>query len=468
MRFKFIGTRSFRTQLTLTIALIVFVTIALISILANTFINIEFTKRAEEQQQTHAKDIADTLSHQFDDQAGVWDTAFIHGVGMTVMYDGYIIRLFDLEGNVVWDAENHDMETCNQVMMDIIGRMEDKRPSLSGSFITQEYALQQNSQKVGSLEIRYYGPYFLSESDFHFLDSLNLILALIGVLALLCSVIAGGLLAKRISRPVIKTAQIAAQIADGNYKIRFNGQIKTRELDELVEAVNHMAASLDNQENLRKRLTTDVAHELRTPLTAIASHLEAMIEGIWEITPQRIQSCYEEIGRISGLVTDLEQLAKVENENLRLVKADMDLLELAKTVAVNFESESEKKRLTVLIDGTESHVSADKDRMNQVLANLLSNAIKFTLENGEIHVTVKDTAQSGILIMEDNGVGIPEKDLPFIFERFYRTDKSRNRSTGGAGIGLAIAKSIVTAHGGTITAESEGGKGSRFTVILPK
>jgi signal transduction histidine kinase len=460
--------RKFRTQLTLTIALIVFATVALISILANTFINMEFEKYAQEQQQSRAADIAANLSHQYNSMAGEWNIEYIHGVGMTAMVDGYIIRLMDLRGNMVWDAENHDMETCTQVMMDIIGRMEKKRPDLSGSFVTQEYDLKQNSQKIGSVEIQYYGPFFLSESDFHFLDSLNLVLFAVGLLALLCSLLAGGFLAKRISRPIIKTAQYAYQIAEGNYKIRFEDTIKTRELDELVKAVNHIAASLDNQELLRKRLTTDVAHELRTPLTAVASHLEAMIEGLWEITPQRLQSCYEEIGRISGLISDLEQLAKVENENLRLKKADVDLLELVHTVAWNFETESSKKNLSVSISGAETHVTADKDRLNQVLANLLSNAIKYTPENGEIHMTVKDTNQSGIVVIADNGIGIPQKDLPFIFERFYRTDKSRNRSTGGAGIGLAIVKSIVTAHGGTITAESGDGQGSRFTVTLPK
>jgi signal transduction histidine kinase len=199
-----------------------------------------------------------------------------------------------------------------------------------------------------------------------------------------------------------------------------------------------------------------------------------MLEGLWGITPQRLQSCYEEIGRISGLVADLEQLAKAENDNLQLIKTDVDLLELVNVVIGNFKTESMKKNLSVHVTGKETVVQADKDRLNQVLVNLLSNAIKYTPENGRIQSTVKVTDQSGIVIIEDNGIGIPEKDLPFIFERFYRTDTSRSRSTGGSGsgsgsgLGLAIAKTIVTAHGGTITAESLSGKGSRFTLTLPK
>jgi signal transduction histidine kinase len=468
MRKKLHEFRSFRTQLTLTITMIVLGTIVIISLLANIFINLEYAKRAKEQQQTHASDLAVILSHQYDSFTGEWGSEYIHGVGMTALYDGYIIRLTDSRGNVVWDAENHDMEACSQVMMNIIERMEQKRPGLNGSFVAQEYDLKQNSQTVGSVVIQYYGPYFLSESDFNFLDSLNLVLLVIVGLALFFSVVAAGFLAKRISRPIIKTAQIATQIADGNYKTRFAGGTRTQELDELVTAVNHMAISLDRQEALRKRLTGDIAHELRTPLSAVSSHLEAMIEGVWQLSVERLQSCYEEIGRISGLVSDLEKLEEMERINQQLEKAPLDLLELAHAVAGNFESEAAKKGIAIAVDGEPANVTADKDRLTQVMTNLLSNAIKYTPENGNVRLSVNDSEAAGIFVIEDNGIGIPETDLPLIFERFYRTDISRNRKTGGVGIGLAIAKSIVNAYGGTIQAESNDGQGSRFIVILPK
>lgn len=464
----FFAARKFRTQLALTISVIVLAMIVSISLLANIFINMEFDKYVKEEQQVRAADIATNLSRQYSSLSGAWDLEYVHGVGMTVLYDGYIIRLMDVDGKVVWDAEDHDMETCSQVMMEVVTRMERRRPALNGKFTSQEYILKQNGQKIGTVILRYYSPYFLSERDFHFLDTLNLLLVVIGALALLCSLAAGGLLARRISRPIIKTVRIATQIAEGNYKIRFDGQIKTHELNELVAAVNHMAASLDNQAGLRARMTDDVAHELRTPLAAVSSYLETMMEGVWEPTPERLQSCYEEIERICGLVSDLERLAKVENDNLQLAKADVDLLELARTVVGNFESESAKKGIVLRVNGEGVHVNGDKDRLIQVLANLLSNAIKYTHQNGAICVTVQDAGKNGIVTVEDNGVGISPQDLPFIFERFYRADKSRNRSTGGAGIGLAIVKSIVAAHGGTVTAQSEEGTGSRFTVSLPK
>jgi signal transduction histidine kinase len=460
--------RELRTQLTLTIALIVFFTIALISLLANILINHEFEEYTREQQEAHSQDIADNLSRQYNSMTRNWDLSYIHGVGMHVLYEGYVIRIYDMNGTVVWDAENHDMSLCGQIMTEISNRMERKRPALSGGIVTREYDLTQNGQYVGKVAITSYGPYFFSDNDFRFLDALNLTLIVIGLFSLGLSLFAGGLLARRISNPIIKTAHVATQISNGDFGIRFEGGTRTRELAELVAAVNNMAESLERQENLRKQLTTDVAHELRTPLSAVSAHLQLIIEGVWEPTVQRLQSCSDEISRISGLVSELEKLAQIENENLNLRKTQTDLKELAQTVVGTFESEAAKKDISILVDGGESFAYADKDRIHQVLANLLSNAIKYTPENGHVRVEIKDTPEGGVFTVEDDGVGISKEELPLIFERFYRTDKSRNRKSGGSGIGLTIAKSIVTAHGGKIEVTSEVNIGSKFLVFLPK
>jgi signal transduction histidine kinase len=229
-----------------------------------------------------------------------------------------------------------------------------------------------------------------------------------------------------------------------------------------------MAASLGRQEQYRKHLTADIAHELRTPLTAIRSHLEAMSEGIWEATPERLKGCVDEVKRLNSLVVDLDRLAKLEQENLKLNKLDVDLLEVVETVSGNFEKEADNKGITIDIEGFSFIIPADKDRLIQVITNLLSNAIKYTWDGGHIHVQVRDEGNNGVVVIEDNGIGIAQKDIPYVFERFYRTDQSRNRKTGGAGIGLTIVKTIVEAHNGKVTVESSQGKGSRFTVLLPK
>lgn len=459
---------SLRTQISLTIIAIVLFTVAIVSFFSNQFIRQKFEDYIVEQQRMRTLDIVALLENRYDETTEKWDTDFIHGVGMYALSEGYIIKLNDRNNVTIWDAENHDMSLCSQVMNEISARMEKKRPDFGGSFISEVYELDQKGQQVGMVSIGYYSPYFLTEHDFQFLDDLNLVLFSIGVLSLLLSFAAGTVLARWIARPIAKTAYISKQISDGNYAIRFEGKIKTKELDELVSAVNHLADALDVQEALRKRLTEDVAHELRTPLTTVASHLEAIIEGVWEPTPERLQGCYEEIGRLSGLVADLEHLARVEGDNLNLIKCPVDLMDIAHWAVEHFHAELKKKGIAIVIKGQSAIVLADRNRISQVMTNLLSNAIKYTHNQGMIHIVVKNEDDHGLLIVEDNGIGMAEEKLPLIFERFYRTDESRNRRTGGAGIGLAIVKSIVTAHDGEITAESQLGRGSRFFVKIPK
>jgi signal transduction histidine kinase len=225
--------------------------------------------------------------------------------------------------------------------------------------------------------------------------------------------------------------------------------------------------ALDKQESLRRRLTADVAHELRTPLTSIGTHLEAMMTGLFEPTPEHLQSCYDETVRLGKVVSDLEMLAKSEND-MSLEKAELNLLSAAREAVLAWQAEADRKHITLNVTGESVTVKADKNRLAQVMANLVSNAIKYTLENGEVNVTVSDSGKHGIITVSDNGIGIPADDLPYIFERFYRVDKSRTRTSGGSGIGLAIVKSIVTAHGGKVSVRSSFGNGSTFIVELPK
>lgn len=460
--------KSLKTQLSLTIGIIVLFTVALISILSNILINQKFEDYITKQQQLKTEEIVTSVNQQYDTFTRTWNMDSIHTIGMYVLYDGYIIKVYDSTGEIVWDAESHDMKLCNQVMMEISERMQKKYPRGTGEFVAKNFDLDGSGTSIGKVSISYYGPYFLSENDFRFLDALNTVLVGTGIISLVASFIISGILAKRIISPISDTVEVAKEISNGNYNVRFGKQTNMKELDDLIVSVNHLANSLGEQENLRKQLTADVSHELRTPLATIGTHLEAMIEGIWEPTKERLQSCYEEILRISKLVQDLERLAKVESGNLRLNKVSVDLLILAKNVSSNFEMELTKKNINLSIDGDSSVLFLDKDRVSQVIFNLLSNAIKYAKENGHIKIHISDTEDSSIFSIEDDGIGISQSELPFIFERFYRADKSRNRNTGGTGIGLAIVKAIVTAHDGDVEVYSQLGIGSTFQVTFPK
>lgn len=360
------------------------------------------------------------------------------------------------------------MTLCYQMMDTITLRMQESRPDVEGDFVTHRFDLERDHVVIGFLDVSYYSPYYLDENDFHFIEALNRILIAVGMVSLLGAVLVGLVLANNITKPIAKTAEITKQISDGDYSIRFRDDVKAKELLGLARAVNQMAESLEEQEVLRKRLTSDVAHELRTPLANVSSYLEAILEGVWEPTPERLQSCYDELERISKLVSDLERLRQVENENLKLQRTEEDLLELAQAVVKNFETTLAEKKLCCTVEGMHAVVSVDRSRLQQVFTNLLSNAIQYSDENGTVRVVIEDLSDAGVIRVEDEGIGIAQKDVKFIFERFYRTDQSRNRRTGGAGVGLTIVKAIVQAHGGQIAVESEEGQGSRFIVTLPK
>ena len=460
--------RKISTQQAAGFAFIVLITVAVISITANGLISHQFEQYVAQQRKMSSEQLAQSLSFQYHAEDGTWNVEYIHGLGMYALKDGYLIRLSDAEGQVIWDAENHDMTLCHQIMQDIRTRMSQHRPDLDGNFTTYRYDLKQNDEVIGYLDVSYYSPYYLNESDFRFLDSLNRILLVVGICAAAAAAAAGAVLAKSLSVPLLKVTEITRKISDGDYGARLeteNGQ--TQEIAALSGAVNHMAERLERQETLRRRLTSDVAHELRTPVANVSLNLEMMLDEVWEPTKDRLQSCYEELGRISGIISDLEKLRQMETENMNLELEPVNLLELAQAVETAFEPDLKKKKLTCEVSGEAAAVMGDQRRLHQVIFNLVSNAVKYSTEGGTIQIRVKQEKHKAVLIVEDQGICMAEEELPLIFERFYRTDLSRSRKTGGAGIGLAIVKAIVQAHQGTVTVTSKVGCGSRFTVTLP-
>lgn len=203
--------RKLRTQLSAGFVLIVLITIALISIAANLLINRQFEKYVAAQQKSFSDYLADALSYQYQADSDSWNTEYIHGAGMYALNDGYIIKLYDRNGETVWDAENHDMTYCHQVMDNIAVLMRERRRELDGQFIAHEYDLTHNGITVGKLDVSYYSPYYLNENAFRFLDSLNRILCVIGVFSIAGAAFAAVVLAKRLSAPIFKSIRMAQE-----------------------------------------------------------------------------------------------------------------------------------------------------------------------------------------------------------------------------------------------------------------
>lgn len=275
-------------------------------------------------------------------------------------------------------------------------------------------------------------------------------------------------LSRRITAPVQSLASAARRLGEGDFTQR--AVVNSRdELGELASTFNSMAAELERADKLRRDLVADVAHELRTPLSNIRGYLEGIQDGVVKADEATLKLIYEEVQLLSRLVEDLHELALAESGGLSLDKQVCDLRELAQDVASAMGYQIAAKGLKLKLELAElpALVSADRQRIGQALRNLLDNSISFTPEGGDITLSVQCTGNDVSVSVADTGTGIPPEDLPYIFERFYRVDKSRSRASGGSGLGLTITKRLVEAHGGQLTVESTPGKGSRFTFTLP-
>lgn len=456
-----------KTTLSLVFALIAALTVFLVSIFAGLFINRQFEEYVKNTQAQEAAELADSIGSNYDEQLGSFNIDYVHGMGMYALKEGFIIRLYDSDRKLLWDAEHHDMELCHDVMDNIIYRMNEKMPELKGEFVTYSYELKSGERLNGILEISYYTPYYLNENAFQFIRALNMILVVVGAISVIASAFLGIFIAKRITDPISGVISATTKISEGDYNVRVKEDLKEKETYELAAAINKMASTLKEQEYLRKRMTDDIAHELRTPVTNISSYMEMMIDDVMEPTPDRLKSCYDELSRLSDLINDLQRLETAESELVIKEIEDIDLYELAGAILQGFATKLEEKNISYELSGDMVKLRADRGRIGQVVANLLSNAVKYTDENGSIRVVVKRDNDRAVLTVEDTGIGISEEEKERVFERFYRTDKSRTRKTGGAGIGLSISRAIVQAHGGTIHCESTPGQGSSFIVSLP-
>lgn len=287
-----------------------------------------------------------------------------------------------------------------------------------------------------------------------------------GILVAAAAALMTFFLSKYITKPLLKLNRSAINVADGNYgqKVDIKGN---DELAELGKSFNIMTAKLEKLEKIRKDSTSDLAHELRTPVTTIKGYLEAVEDGLMDLDGETIEELQEESERLIRLIDQLQEYSEAQNKIVNLNKENLELNSILKEILSKNKFNIKEKSLSVNLNlEADIHIKADRDSIIQIFNNLIENAIKYNKSGGKINVesTKKD---SHILIkILNTGTGIEKKDLPFIFERFYRADQSRSKETGGTGIGLAITKELVEAHDGTITAESQQEK-TIFTVILP-
>ncbi len=302
----------------------------------------------------------------------------------------------------------------------------------------------------------------------HRVNVINLSYIITGLLGVFLAFILSYYLSSRISKPLSQLSMATRSIADGEY----GKQVDVRggkEVEELGTAFNALSSGLEKNEMLRKNMVADISHELRNPLAAQRGYLEAIEDGVIELSPETMDILVKHNIVLSRLVEDLRQLSIVDAGQMELDIKPMRLDRVFKMVDLGFQHQRAEKRISLKMDISPNlpEVKGDQARIVQVLGNLMSNAILYSPEGGCIELNAVEADGEVVMSVIDTGPGIAKEELDYVFERFYRTDKSRTRHSGGTGLGLSIARALVEAHQGRMWVESEAGKGTSIFFTLP-
>ncbi|TLN20243.1 HAMP domain-containing protein [bacterium] len=327
--------------------------------------------------------------------------------------------------------------------------------------------IEVNGKNVGYILTPPDRPGFTAEEK-AYLTQMYRAVALAAVGAVLLSLIVGILLASSLTRPLRELKQATQRMANGELE----QQVKIRSRDEigdLGQTFNQMSHELARSNQLRRQMTADIAHDLRTPLTVIAGYVESMRDGVLSPTTQRLEVIYAEIERLQRLVDDLRTLSRAEAGELTLNRERISAARLLQKTADAFQHQAEQHDVTLAVQNATDlpDVDVDEMRMLQVMGNLMTNALRYTPQGGRVTLESLRDGAWALLKVSDTGTGIAPEDLPRVFDRFYRSDSSRSEANGESGLGLAIARAFVQAHGGEITVDSQPGNGATFTIRLP-
>jgi len=322
-------------------------------------------------------------------------------------------------------------------------------------------------RRVGSISLAHRGGGYLRvlSKELHQALQRNYVVA--GLTAAALGVLVAVVLAFALSGPVRRLTAAAARIESGDLDTPIEADRGAAELRQLGRMIERVVETLKREDAIRRETISDLAHELRTPMAGLRGRIEAAQDGVLTDMPALLESMHADVLRLGRLMEDVEHLAAAQQPGLLLDHQEVDLAQLARSRARAFEDYYRAAGISFLADIEPVSTTGDAERLGQVIDNLLSNALRYTDKGGRVILRVLSARTHAIIEVADTGVGIAPEELPRIFDRFWRAEKSRSRATGGAGLGLALVHELVRAHDGRVEVESMPGRGSRFRVHLP-
>ena len=447
-------------KITLFFIIAILFSIFIVSLISSSMINNSFDKYLVGDQRKKVEQISKEINDLYQENGYL---LYEKQIESYASLESLSIRIKNLEDKTLYSSDHMGgMSGMHRKMM---------RNHLSSSeeYLEEVFPLLQGDKKAGTIVIGYVDNSYLTESALAFKNTLARILFVSAIVAVVVGIFTSILLAKSLTNPLISIRNTALEIQRGNLKKK--SQLKTNivEIKELSNSINYLSETLSKQESIRKQYASDISHELRTPISTLKSHVEAIMDGIWQPSQEHLSILLSEINRLSSLVDDLKNSFNSNEQDMVLNKSKFNLSAEVKKVITTLIPIFYKENIAIEESIEEDIiVFMDIDKIKQVMYNLLSNCAKYMAREGTVYISVnKENNNKVSIIIKDTGVGIEKEHLPLLFNRFYRIDKSRNSSTGGSGLGLSIAKSIVEEHGGEITVKSVYKKGSEFTISLP-
>ena len=452
---------SIRKRLSLIIIFCSAVAVCLSALIVNITITNTFNKYMEDIQSKRNARLVEYFQQVYS-RDGNWASSSGEEMIHEAYMSNYCLSLLDENRKVVWEMNPNDIKYKNHIMID--GKEE------KGVYTTSTFDINVNGKTAGYILVGQYSPVLLSKEDIGFKTEINKGIVYSGVLTLAIVAIISLILSKQFSKPIKEVSNTSVNLSKGNYDSRSNIKSNIEEIRNLIDSINSLGEKLNSQDLLRKRLVSDISHEIRTPLNVLQNNIEAMIDGIIPVTTDKLNNLNDEVIRFGKLLNNLDALKQMESDEIPINLGLVNLDELLSSVISDFSIEAAEKNIQLIMNKEEKNnltVVGDYDKLKQVFINLISNGIKFTNNNGTVWISLSSNTNVVFIEIKDNGIGIKNEDLPFIFERMYRTDKSRHK-TQGSGIGLTITKKILSLHSATIDVESKENKGTTFSISMRK